>query len=80
LFAGQRIARFANIERVALRKLQMLYVAKKKEELSVPPANRLEDLKGSRIGQSSIRINAQWRLCFEFVDGNAYDVEITDYH
>lgn len=58
----------------------MLHVAKTREELRIPPANRLEELSGNRAGQSSIRINAQWRLCFRFVDGDAFDVEIVDYH
>lgn len=50
------------------------------EDLSVPPANRLEKLSGNRAGQYSIRINDQWRICFIWKDGDAYDVEITDYH
>lgn len=58
----------------------MLHIAKSRDELRIPPANRLEELKGNRTGQSSIRINAQWRLCFRFLDGNAYNVEIVDYH
>jgi proteic killer suppression protein len=49
-------------------------------DLSVPPSNRLHSLKGARKGQHSISINDQWRICFQFVDGDAYDVEITDYH
>ena len=80
LFFGQRVNRFVNIERSAIRKLNMLHVAKMKEELRIPPGNRLEELKGNRAGQSSIRINEQWRICFKFIDGNAYDVEIVDYH
>lgn len=80
LFNGQRVSRFANIERAAIRKLNMLHVVKNRDELRIPPANRLELLKGKRLGQSSIRINDQWRLCFRFADGNAYDVEIVDYH
>lgn len=80
LFNGQRVARYTNIERVAIRKLNMLHVAKARDELKIPPGNRVEDLKGDRIGQRSIRISDKWRLCFKFVDGNAVDVEIVDYH
>ncbi len=50
------------------------------EDLRLPPSNRLEVLKGNRVGQRSIRINDQWRVCFRFVDGDAFDIEITDYH
>jgi proteic killer suppression protein len=50
------------------------------QDLRVPPANRLEKLRGDRVGQYSIRINDQWRVCFEWRDGDAYNVEITDYH
>jgi proteic killer suppression protein len=65
---------------VAERKLQMLDIARRIGDLRIPPANRLEALKGDRQGQFSIRINDQWRLCFRFQDGNAYDVGIVDYH
>jgi proteic killer suppression protein len=58
----------------------MLDIARRIEDLRIPPANRLEALKGERRGQFSIRVNDQWRLCFRFEDGNAYDVEIVDYH
>ena len=58
----------------------MLDIARRIGDLRIPPANRLEALKGDRKGQFSIRINDQWRLCFRFQDGNAYDVEIVDYH
>ena len=68
------------IHRVALRKLCMLDSAADLMDLRVPPANRLEKLKGSRDGQFSIRINDQWRICFRFEGSNAYDVEIVDYH
>jgi proteic killer suppression protein len=54
--------------------------ARRLEDLRVPPANRLEALKGDRKGQHSIRINDQWRICFRWKDGNAYEVEIVDYH
>ena len=80
LFQGRRVARFRNIETVALRKLAMLHRVLHVDELRVPPSNRVEQLKGSRSGQWSIGINDQWRLCFHFVDGQALDVEIVDYH
>ena len=65
---------------MALRKLRMLNRAATLNDLRVPPANRLEKLKGDRQGQYSIRINDQWRICFKWQDGDAYDVEIIDYH
>ncbi|GAA5161360.1 type II toxin-antitoxin system RelE/ParE family toxin [Ornithinimicrobium tianjinense] len=68
------------IERVALRKLVMLDAAEVLEDLRVPPANRLEALKGDRAGQHSIRINQQWRICFVWTDAGPQDVEIVDYH
>lgn len=70
----------SSIQRVALRKLWMLDAAASLNDLRVPPANRLEALKGSRKGQHSIRINRQWRICFKWLKRDAYDVEITDYH
>ena len=69
-----------DIQAVARRKLRMLNNARRLEDLRVPPANRLEALKGSRKGQHSIRINDQWRICFVWHDGNADAVEIVDYH
>lgn len=69
-----------DIQPVALRKLRLLNRARAIEDLRVPPGNRLEPLKGSRKGQWSIRINQQWRICFRWIDGDAYDVEIVDYH
>jgi len=69
-----------DLQRVALRKLRMLNRATSLEDLRVPPANRLEKLKGDRSGQYSIRINDQWRICFHWRDNDAYDVEIVDYH
>jgi len=69
-----------SIHRIALRKLVMLDAAIEIRDLRVPPGNRLEILKGSRKGQHSIRINQQWRLCFMWRAGNAYNVEIVDYH
>jgi proteic killer suppression protein len=80
LFAGKRIARFANFEAVAMRKLQQLHAATALEFLRVPPGNQLEALKGDRKGQHSIRINGQWRLCFVWANGHATRVEIVDYH
>ena len=69
-----------SIQKTALRKLIMLSNAKNLEDLRVPPANRLEALKGDRAGQYSIRINDQFRICFKFSDGDSYDVGIVDYH
>lgn len=80
LFNGQRIARFVNFERVALRKLQQLHAAADLNFLRIPPNNRLEQLQGDRVGQYSVRINDQWRICFRFAGGNASNVEIVDYH
>ena len=64
----------------ALDKLKMLNRARTMDDLRNPPSNRLHDLKEDRLGQFSISINKQWRICFVWKDGNAYDVEITDYH
>jgi proteic killer suppression protein len=69
-----------DIQQVALRKLRMLNNATNLNDLRVPPANRLEKLSRDRAGQHSVRINEQWRICFVWREGNAYDVEITDYH
>lgn len=79
LFNGQRVKRFANIEAIAMRKLQQLHAATTLDFLRVPPGNRLEALKGDRLGQWSIRVNGQWRICFIW-EGGALDVEIVDYH
>ena len=68
------------MQQVALRKLRMINNAKNLNDLRIPPANRLEKLRGDREGQHSIRINDQWRICFTWQKGDAYDVEITDYH
>jgi toxin HigB-1 len=68
------------IERVALRKLTQLHRSRELLDLRLPPGNRLEALKGDRKGQQSIRVNDQWRICFRWHDGNAYDAEIVDYH
>jgi toxin HigB-1 len=81
LFNRQRTRKLpSNILRVALRKLLMLDAATGLEDLRIPPANRLEKLKGDREGQWSIRINDQWRVCFTWRDNNAFDVAIVDYH
>jgi len=70
----------SDIFKVARRKLGFLEDAVDINDLRIPPGNRLEALKRNRVGQHSIRINDQWRVCFRWKDGNAYDVEITDYH
>ena len=81
LFRRQPVKRLgADVQRIALRKLRMLDAATTLDDLRVPPANRLEKLKGDRAGQHSIRINRQWRLCFRWRAGVAHDVEIVDYH
>lgn len=77
----ERSRRFSRvILKSALKKLQMLNAATTLSDLAVPPGNRLERLRGDRKGQYSIRINDQYRICFEWREGNAYMVEITDYH
>jgi len=68
------------IQRIALRKLFMLNRAKNFDDLRIPPSNYLEKLKGDRKGQYSIRINKQWRICFKWLNGEAFNVEITNYH
>jgi proteic killer suppression protein len=68
------------IQQSARRKLEILNVAKVLEDLQVPPGNRLEKLVGDRAGQYSIRINQRWRICFQWRKGDAYEVEIVDYH
>ena len=80
LFNDLGVPGYRSIERVARRKLLYLNQAKLLEDLKVPPGNRLEALKADRKGQYSIRINDQWRICFRWKGGDAYDVEITDYH
>jgi len=69
-----------NIQKAAFRKLRMIDRSKTLNDLKVPPANRLEMLSGKRKGQYSIRINDRWRICFKWIDNNALEVEITDYH
>ena len=70
----------AGVQRVALRKLRMLDAATTLDDLRLPPGHRLEKLRGERAGQHSIRINQQWRICFRWRSGDAYEVEIVDYH
>lgn len=80
LFQSRSVPRFRNIESVARRKLLMLHAAPTLDTLKTPPGNRLEQLTGRRKGQYSIRVNDQWRICFRWANGEAYDVEIVDYH
>ena len=80
LYGRESVSRFRSFERIALRKLRMLDAAVSVGDLKAPPGNRLEKLKGDREGQWSIRINDQWRICFHWEDGDAFDVEIVDYH
>jgi proteic killer suppression protein len=81
IWSGARSRRLPfEIQAVALRKLRLLNAAKRLDDLRVPPGNRLEPLRGSRIGQWSIRINDQWRICFRWTQAGAEDVEIVDYH
>lgn len=81
IFARLRSTRLpGDIQQVSYRKLRMLNNALRLNDLRVPPANRLEKLSGDRSGQYSIRINDQWRICFEWIDGDTYNVEIVDYH
>jgi len=81
IFQRQRSRWFEQgMQEIAYRKLRMLHNAYTLNDLRVPPANRLEKLKGDRIGQHSIRINDRYRLCFKWQDGDAFDVEIVDYH
>jgi proteic killer suppression protein len=80
LFSDDDVPRFRSFERIARRKLLYLHQAKRLDNLRVPPGNRLESLKGKRKGQHSIRINDQWRICFRWESGDAFDVEIVDYH
>jgi proteic killer suppression protein len=70
----------AELARRAARKLEYVDLATRLDDLSVPPGNQLHALEGSRKGQHSIRVNDQWRICFQFSDGDAYDVEFCDYH
>jgi proteic killer suppression protein len=81
LFRREPVRKFARpLQRAALRKLLLIDAAESLEDLRVPPGNRPEKLTGDREGQYSIRVNQQWRMCFRWSEGNADDVEITDYH
>ena len=80
LFNDQDVPRSRAIERVGRRKLLLLHQVLRLEDLKAPPGNRLEALKGDHKGQHSIRINDQWRICFYWKDGDAFDVGIVDYH
>jgi proteic killer suppression protein len=81
IWAGLRSRRLPpDIQAAGLRKLRLINAARQVTDLRAPPANRLEQLKGDRAGQWSIRINDQWRICFRWTQGGAEDVEIVDYH
>ena len=80
LYSRERVKRYRGFERIAQRKLRQVDIATELRDLASPPGNRLEALHGNRQGQYSIRINDQWRICFRWRDGDAYDVEIVDYH
>lgn len=81
VFNRLRSKRFSqSTTHAVLKKLVMLHAASELNSLRIPPSNRLEKLHGNRLGQYSMRINAQWRLCFHWQNGDAYDVEIVDYH
>jgi proteic killer suppression protein len=81
VFARDRVADFSSEpQRAARKKLAILHAAGSLQDLRVPPGNRLERLSGRREGQYSVRINDQWRLCFEWKRGDAYGVEMVDYH
>lgn len=77
---GVRVLRFLQIERAALRKLRQLQIARNLSDLRIPPGNMLEPLSHDRLGQYSIRINRQFRLCFCWTTAGVTDVEIVDYH
>ena len=81
LFVNGKAVRFPPaVAKRAARKLEYVDLAARLEDLRIPPGNRLHALQGDREGQYSIPINDQWRICFRFVDGDAYDVEVCDYH
>ena len=81
IFRRERVKGLSrDVQRAALRKLLVLDAAESLADARVPPGNRLEKLKGNRKGQYSIRVNDQWRVCFVWAGGDAYEVEITDYH
>lgn len=80
LYSGKTVKPFSGFRKAAERKLTMLDSAAELRDLLAPPANRLEELKGERAGQYSIRINDQWRICFIWKEDGPHEVEITDYH
>lgn len=80
LFTERKNRRWANIAKVALRKLDQLEAAISLDDMRIPPANRLEALKGDRKGQYSVRINDQYRVCFDWKQHGAHNVEVADYH
>ncbi|MGA8939852.1 MAG: type II toxin-antitoxin system RelE/ParE family toxin [Acidobacteriaceae bacterium] len=80
IFDGSKSRRYSALQSILERKLRMLHRARILEDLTEPPGNRLERLKGDRVGQFSIRVNDQFRICFRWEDCNAYEVEIVDYH
>jgi len=80
IFQRLHSRRFGALERVILRKLRSLHLATSPSDLTNPPGNRLESLRGDRAGQYSIRVNDQWRICFAWRNNDAYEVEIVDYH
>jgi proteic killer suppression protein len=80
VFTRHHNRRYAAFERVALRKLRQIHSVSRVEELFEPPGNRLEKLKGDRGELWSLRINDRWRACFEWRDGDAYEIQIVDYH
>jgi proteic killer suppression protein len=81
VFGGQISRKLPlDMQNVGRRKLRQLDAARTLQDMRVPPGNQLEHLVRDRVGQWSVRINDQWRICFRFADGNAHDVEITDYH
>ena len=80
LFNDERVGRFQSFERQARKRLMVLHAAPSLEALTLNPGNRFHTLKGDRKGKYAVSINKQWRACFEWREGNAYNVEITDYH
>lgn len=81
IWDGQQVKGFSvEIQTVALRKMQMIHAATKLESLRIPPGNRLKPLQGKRAGEHSIRVNDQFRICFKWQGGDAFDVVLEDYH
>lgn len=80
LFETGEYRKLGDAARCALRKLRILHATSRLDSLRIPSGNRLESLRGDRAGQYSIRVNDRWRICFTWSSGNAYDVEIVDYH